>query len=706
MKTTPKIRTGPRLLMACFTLLVVSSAVLSHAPFTSSGFPWPLLSGVLLFMMALAAIFRMVPSGEPRNPPPLPISDKAVFLILMTAAIVTRFFRLTSFSTWPFGDEGMCGYFSMELSHCWKWDLFYGPNQMPPLFLWGLGLTFKTMGVGLLSLWFFPALISLITVIMAWWAALVFGSRAFAFLVGILCAFSFWPNLLGRLPQPGVMIPLFAMLTFGLMGRIANTKDGPARNRFALGLGISTGLGLYAYLSWLAAAMTVCLWMVYRLIKYRGKQMRSFLLFLFPFLILAAPLVVTISLNPYGSYIQSLWELGSNNLDERWVVSLSYLTGLFFRNLVAYYYYGPIEGGFLNPVLAAAFFVGLIGWMKYRPLHDSIWMMGGALLVLLPGLLSGNVEFFRISAFLPWLLFFSARGLLTLVSTRKMGPRAKGIIIVFCLVVSTLLDYRHFAVSYRERLAEPSGPFESKTVEYYRAWTVLKDMAHRNGPGYLFDSLIAADPLYDRSLEVATHSFNAAVNPGLHGGISWFAVLTNADYQSVLARRFPEASWFPLSSIPRQGFGRLGLVVMPITRINQAVVTRWVELDRVVRPILSRTLHASDEKSMGDAVRSLSALQKDVKDDPYLYTNLLELAAVLARNMGAYDTHLRILRQAMAEGIPTAHGMNKIGLFLDLRGDVPGARKAWEKALEIDPDDDLVRHNLDSLPVGEKGSSE
>lgn len=112
---------------------------------------------ILPFILALAFL-------TPAHPSHTPLYEKNIFqtpswwvwVLLSGLAVFLRFDRLATFAVWPHYDEGLTSYYVLDICRHWDWNLFFGSNQTPPLYLWGLGLVYKLFGPSLFPFGYFP----------------------------------------------------------------------------------------------------------------------------------------------------------------------------------------------------------------------------------------------------------------------------------------------------------------------------------------------------------------------------------------------------------------------------------------------------------------------------------------------------------------------------------------------------------------------
>ena len=112
---------------------------------------------------------------------------------------------------------------------------------------------------------------------------------------------------------------------------------------------------------------------------------------------------------------------------------MSYLTASFWGVFEDQAAHAPLWGGMLNPLLTAAFFIGVIQTWVNRRRRGIQWAWAGGLLCLMPGLLSMNVEMYRVVLVLPFLLAGAVLGLQKLDMTEHRGsPTGYSFISNFC----------------------------------------------------------------------------------------------------------------------------------------------------------------------------------------------------------------------------------------------------------------------------------
>jgi hypothetical protein len=180
--------------------------------------------------------------------------DLIVILILVLIAAFFRFYRLQE---WPIGlwrDEAANG---LEALRVLKGDLaiFYGTQE--PLFIYLVAVSIALLGRNPLAIRLVAAVAGTATVPVTYLLVKELlrsthqRARTVAFLASLWLATSYWHLNFSRLGFRGVLLPLFAALTFYFFWRGWNHLDDPPRPRsmyrwFALS-GSCLGLAFYTY---------------------------------------------------------------------------------------------------------------------------------------------------------------------------------------------------------------------------------------------------------------------------------------------------------------------------------------------------------------------------------------------------------------------------------------------------------------------------
>ena len=672
-------------LWICFSLLVGSNLVLAYVPAGMETKLWLGLLGLVLPLIFLARKLRPEdhsrPEAEPLPPPPV-----WVWWAFGVLALVVRFHRLTTLTGWPHYDEGMTGYYAMELSKNPSGRLFYESSQTPPAYLWGLGLFFRIFGVSLESLWAFPAVLSLLTVPAAYFAARQFYSKSTSIMAGLFMAFSFWPLFVGRFSLMSALVLLWECIIIYLLGRSLKASGILDRNRWAMALGCATGLGFYIGLHWIAVAGLMVLTMG---ITFLPKAPKCFLYFLTPSLLLPLPLAAEAFRLGYGAYFGHLWAFHQAlPVGDQWWISLSYIASLFWGLPADLHTFQPVFGGFLNPLLASLCFLGLVILLRNRANPSYRWTALALVLFFLPGLLTKECEPLRILPLIPFLLLLAALGILRLLST--VPEKHRLLALAFLMTASFSLDFYHLNVRYSGLWDSPDNwKGYAKSIERKRAFGILERIQQERGPGLVFSNFTTG--LCDQSLSVADYSFNAVGNPGLSTeSAQWAALLANVNYRPFLDKRFGASQAFALSTDLKPPDGGWMLWVVPLTSSNRQAFARWIHADQSLGPFIDKTLSRTADESYRNTVPSLLLAQPAFKGDPYLESCFWEKTSELFVKEGFLNRTtpdlrwiqkgVEMLEKAAAEGFPSAHLYNHLGNLCLLEQNTVEAQKYFRLA--------------------------
>ena len=222
-----------------------------------------------------------------------------------------------------------------------------------------------------------------------------------------------------------------------------------------------------------------------------------------------------------------------------------YFAGLFWTGDSPGYNYGPVEGGFLNPLLSTSFFVGLLWLARFRHRFEVRWACWTAVFFLLPGFLTYDLEMQRLALVLPFLLFVALLGIFSMASGHER--RWATIFLALLLGISAGWDFYRLAVPFREALNLSWHSQTLKSEESFNAYRILRVKATEDGPGRLFLDYVPV-PL-DQTLFLATYPFNATENPKWEfSKPKWMAFLANVNYGPFLEKRFAGGEWHVLGS--------------------------------------------------------------------------------------------------------------------------------------------------------------
>ncbi|HVZ80111.1 MAG TPA: glycosyltransferase family 39 protein [bacterium] len=544
-----------------FLILVLGNAFLSCVPFP---FPWKMVAGLLSVMILLGRVPKGWVRLSGRDKGPAPAVWAWIPLLLASAAI--RFYRLDSLSLWPLTDEGTGSFFACQLDHEWRWNLLFSFDHVSPASYWIQALFYRIFPPSLAHLWALPALVSLAAVPMAYGAARVFFPAPFAFLAASLVGLSFWPFYLGRFNVPATWLPLWELLGLALLG--VALKGRPWTWALA-GAALAGGLYLFWNQGLLIGAVIGGTLLGRLRTVPRRERLPRFLALALPAGLIALPLAEAHLALPREDYLASIWAFQDGFSWSHYARVLgSYLGAIFWGSdpALGTFSYRPFWGGFLNPLLASAFFLGLLECLGDPRRAWARWMAFAGTVFLLPAFLTSNLEMFRLGCLMPLVLLLAARGLWLLSGSWK-GHRRWALLLALALP-SLALDLYHLTVAYPAFWEKNPGLWDryAKQRPCFEAYRILEAFQREHGPGWVlngFPASLEKDPK-EQSLEVACFPFDAGRNPALGPDQArWAAFFAETPEVPLLGRTFPKGSWY-----------RLGPPLYPV----QEGVSYWMEV--------------------------------------------------------------------------------------------------------------------------------
>ncbi len=674
---------------AYFLVFLVSNILLSYFPLSPGAKLGVGFLGILFpFLLAL----RFLPAPEPavlfqkEFLPPLPAW---VWVLLGACAVFVRFYKLTALSVWPFYDDGLWGWLAVRFNQQGL-GLFPEGANFPAGYAWGLAFLFRWLKPSLFCLWFYPALLSALTVAAAAWCSQMFFSRSLSLLTTWLAAFSFWPLYVGRVGDQMVLVLLAEFLTFGLLGFYLKSPSSSSRNWRALALGAAAGTGFYVFISWATVAFLSGAAVLVDCLRRKPRSWTPLAIWAAGGVLLLAPLWragLGDAVRSYGSQVGFWSQRG--DMGRQWDVSLSYLSAIFGGLDPSFHTYQPVWGGFLDPLLDSFLLLGFLELLKSGRWAGWGWL-AAALLFLLPGMATSTREPLRVLPVLPVLLFACGLG------WRRLLAGLTPLRLVFMLwglgLAFAGLDFYHLAVKYQGIWDSPASWIGyGKSMERYRAHALLQKMDSEQGPGLIFDGFVPG--LCDQSLFVLEYPINAAQNPSLSlEKASWAAVLANVNYKPFLQKRFPQARAFALSGGLNRPDGGWMLWVAPVTPATRPDFEKW-----------RAASHAYEGCPYKDPWVLLPLLQKAepaFEGDPFLQSCYWEKLSDLSFRVSGFKDSvdsLKYLKTAIQKGYPAANLFWRLGSFYAQTGDGEDARWAFGKALHAPMDLTDAPRDLASL---------
>ena len=677
-------------------LFTAANALLSYSSLTLG---MKLIIGLSSIVFPFVLVLSKMPrTGDPtpRAPGASPLAGEVSGRVLLMAglpvfvlAIALRFLLLDQLYVWPNLDESLSGILAWDLAHAWRWKFFWTFGQAPPFLPWVLALGIRVFGLSHALLWAVPGVLSALTIPAAYIAARSFTGRSFSLLCASLFAFSFWPMYMGRLCHQGVPLPLWACLVVWALGTHLRA---PKISSFrAARLGLVLGAGSLLFTGWPPLAMLVLIaTTLHDLKKPDGRRSLAFLLG--AFLLAISPFVFAVFTEGYGHHMRSVSAFNGYFPPGRIILTmLSYPASLLWGVLVDGEAYTSPWGGLMSPLTGALFLLGLLEALRRRREPIFLFVLGAAAVSMLPGLLSMNVEMFRVATVLPFLVFLSAVGARVFTGTLK--PQLRWAVAVLLVLGVLAWDSALLVRPFLKPWFSKDGVFGAlqppRNSGFYLACRTLKDRAEQQGPGLVFTSFT---PAYnDASLFTGTYGFNALMNsPVKPIPVPWAACVVNVHYALPLARRFPGASWTWLDKGKSVDDGGMMLFVIPIGEkgLNPAEAARWLRVHSVFFTTDLALHQLPDNGPFKSVLPILEKAYGDVKADPFLASLYWEKVAHVRFMDKDYEGNVAAWANALKEGLPTAHLECLLGALLLVRdGGQHGPSIALLEKAAQDPDD-------------------
>lgn len=675
---------------ALFLWFLAANAVLTFLPLSLAG-KILFLSFGLFLPLILGAVLSPRASAQTKpayqiDPLPKWFLPPWVWLLLVAAAAFPRFWDLGNPAWWPVPDDALIAAYIPNLDLHWQWRLFETMSQVS-VWLTYLGwVVFKITHSILISIQFCPAFASLLALGLGYGMARRFFLPTPAFIFFALLAFGYWPVFIAKPILSGITL-LWEGLIFYALGRLHQRPQTTRMHFFSLGA--LAGLGPWVFFSWPIMILWLSLLLLARVTKRPPLPRHSvwfltagFLVFFIPFLILAVR-------EGYGGHIRAVaaWN-GFSSWRAQTATAWDYVQTLFWDGRMAGLW-TPAQGGFLNPLVGALAWIGLLELYRHRRDPFAFWLLAAVGLFLLPGFLSHGLETFRIVLVLIPLLAVAALGLNRLLAAT--APPRRPWVLVLALLVAGGWDVGRFFCTFPDSLRPDVDPhFNERRLSY----EILAPRADREGPGLVFSEMVPFTS--DNSLSVCAYPFNALVNPRLNPAkASWAAVFTEWNYVPALRKRFPGSQWKDLGPSPETpGLYQLGWV--PLTPENRPIFEAWAAYYRSAQRIDFEYIDTPTGRPETQLLRDLLALYPSVPDDPYLQSCFLEKTlyyycfekTFYPQDPAAdWRSFKPVLTRAFDKSLKDWVLCQKFGQVLESSGETAEARKLFGMALRQNPGD-------------------
>ncbi len=641
-----------------FWIFLSSNILLSYFSFSFSIRLWVGFLGLIIpFSIALWTVLKIRWKSKSMMPyslsfPDFPFTHNILSPWLWFSfaffLLFSRFYKLTTVPFWPISDEGTFAMFAMSLQKKWNWSLLWGEFRMEPLLTWSLGEFFRIFGPSFTTLRLFTALLSILAAALAYWAARQFFPKFFSFVFCWLFSFSFWEFSLMRFCHPNDLIPIFELLTFGLLGGLTKSKHNSSKWGWILALGLCCGIGFYAYVNWVVVWFFVTLVLFAYGFNSETRNLKFFAAFEFVTVFLAFSLFISRFAPGAMSNINN--DFGGFFSAKSWIL---YFSGLFWESKASYPF-GPDWGGMLNPIMGSLVFMGTLRLAEKFEKTLWAWMGLGLFLTMLPGVISNYLELHRTTPALPFWILLATLGVQSLISHGVQITSSRGWIV--CLLLGSLaLNIYNFFGPYSD--IKRSLPYRQwRSVEYWNAYQILRSQAEQSGPLYVFSEF--NNDYDDKTLLVADYPLDALQNPDLsHIQPHWVALLCNINYAPFLQKRFPGLKAILLNSnLPPQDLHHsLGLLLIPEEEIPPQTLNQWIRAHEVYRKVSLEVKNKSPLTSWEQFVGPMAPIQNLSKGDPYLESVYWEKSASFQVMAGDFPAAAQSFQKALQEGYPLDH---------------------------------------------------
>ncbi len=665
-----------------FGIFLVSGFLLSYTTLPLQAKLWIGILGVMLpFLAALWTVLekRLKSSSSttfshdsfsidvPGPSPPLWLWFLFGFFLFFT-----RFYQLTGIPSWPLCDEGIFSILAMGLMKKWHWNLLWTSGKNEPLLIWSMGFFFRFVKPSLFALRLYPTLLSIVTAFLAFWSIRRFSSPYFSFIFLCFITFSFWEFSLMRFCTPEDLIPIFHLLSLGLLGGFLRARSEAARWRWLLGLCVSNAFGFYSYVNWVAVWFFITLALGIYALKNGKKGKMFFGFFQLVELVLILPLLIARLQLGGLTYLRNIW-IGFFSIQSYF----TYIIGLFWNSKNSFPF-APNFGGMFDPVTGSLIMIGTVH--AFEKIGNAL--LGFLSLVLfvsmLPGITTSGLELHRVTPSLPlWMLLagFGAQCLLSRLSGKKIWFGLGGLVLV-----SLSLNFYNFTGPYCD-ITRVLSVRQWRSVQYYSAYQIINKLQKESGPLYIFSEF---NPDYDnKTLDIASYPFDVLQNPSLYGETpQWAVLILNAQYAPYLGACFPGMKFEVLKTDKTSPNDPppFGIFLIPVSQMTPTLLNRWIRSDRIHRQINLEIKNKNPLDSWRIYSERLDPLKDIAKDDRFLTAVYWEKFACFKFWGGDYAAAVDAYHQAIQQGYSFAHLYYGKGICLQAMGRSEESKRALQIA--------------------------
>jgi len=683
-----------------FFIFLAANILLSYFPLSLVTRLWIFLMGLALpLFFAVKSLPIVTPGEKPGylvDPLPKGSIPGWVWGIGLVAALFLRFGRLGDPAWWPGGDDSLMAMYSLDLLQHWKWRFFETLGQDPSTLSYFGWLVLRLTHSPILAVQFPPAAVSALTLVFGYVASRQFFPRTLSLIFSGLLAFNYWALSISIPFLPGILMPLWECLVLACLGRFLNSTV-PAQRRFWSSLlGFTLGLGPFTFFSWPVLVLWVLGMMAIHFWKGSNPKGTDLSFFILGFFLSMAPFLRATLEQGYGGYLSdaSAWKNFSSWMAQVRIIS-DYVGVLFWGGWGTW---APVQGGFLNALLGAFFFLGIIELFRFPKKALPLFLGLAFLLFLLPGFLSKDVETHRILLVLPLLLVIAAMGIQSLLLRTTPGKRTA--ILFSILLLTSALDV--------SRLFPSWDSFFNRSVartsnERLKCYGLMESLSRQEGPGLIFSEMIPNTQ--DYSLFYASSAFSAAEDPGLAPSpIKWAAIFTESHYAPLLAKRFPNSQWFslPTGTIGVNSRHILGLIPPP--SFESSLFQGWEAFYQALQRVNFQLIDSPAGRSHGPILKDLLELYPSVPTDPFLQSCFFEKLTFVYSwektfhpedSWTDWDRFSGTFRHSFEKGYQDTVLCEKFGRLLLTEGKVEEARGMFKRALRQDPGNKFLKEEIE-----------
>jgi len=620
------------------------------------------------------------------------------WVLLIVIGVFLRSLRFWAFPQWPLFDESSILQFALELNRHWDWRFFYTDGQIPPLLIWATAILLKISQYPFFALEFPVFFVSCLTLLAGFGTARRFLPEKWAYLSTALLALAYWPLYLQSLSIQAICLPVWEIGVFFLLAETFKKGWDKSSGLWIGMLGAWLGLGYWTYTSWpvvtLAALIISAVGVKQSGWNLRAPRLLGCGLFMAGFYFLIASL----QSGGYGTHLVGYSAFhGWIPVKQVLFSSLDYVNFIFW-GCWSEGIYAPAQGGFLNPLMAAFFWIGL--WEIFnekRFSHIKRWIVPMLLLFLMPGILSQSLQSYRVIQIILPILGLSALGAYRLLATFPV--QVKPVALSLILLISSAWDI--------PRLVGTLTGFTNSTASIRMVYETLKNIAQNQGPGLCFTQFKVHQQT-EENLEAAVYPFNAAENSRfIFHNSHWASLLIHADEIPFLRKDFPQAQWLQTPVISG-GDDQLAVGLIPVTAAEGPRFEKWITMNLWLQKGDWEYRNVSNTQSYQEALQYWLTPPNFLKGDKFLETCYWERLAEFYYERGYethYDVQLGALKHAVNDGYPLPHLYYDLGCLLLRRKNFTESRKAFEKALRGDPHNPDVKYALKIQEEMEKNIS-